>query len=209
MESRQEDRENAPLGIDYLNRPSMSTSLLAPRPVQFIARNAQTSIRMYAVKNESVGDPRREIIRKALYPSNIRSSASPTGTWRPDVGRALQHAIPSVQAHDTIERAWLLHGRHVRKQREAELARKFECMKKAMEELEGVDKRLYKEANKEEDPRVRSSAEIALSKTLKTSETRTLEARIRGLFPRELRIPTDTPSRNGWNYNWKPFPRPV
>jgi len=78
-----------------------------------------------------------------------------------------------------------------------------------MEELEKIDSRLYMEANKQEDPRARSAAEMQLAKTLKGSEQKTMEARIRGLFPRELRIPTDTPSRNGWNYEWKPFTRPI
>jgi large subunit ribosomal protein L40 len=82
-------------------------------------------------------------------------------------------------------------------------------MRKAMEELQKVDSRLYMEANKPEDPRARSMTEMELAKTLKGSEVRTLEARIRGLFPRELGIPTDTPSRDGWNYEWKPFPRPL
>lgn len=184
-------------------------SCLLTRSLRAAARGAKLSARSYATRNEAAGDPKKEIIRKTLYPSNIRNRTSPTGTWRPDVGRAVQHAVPSVQAHDTIERAWLLHKRHIRKQREAELARKFACMKKAMEELERVDKTLYTSANKEEDPRARSVVESQLSRTMKTSEIRILEGRVRGLFPRELRIPADTPSKNGWNYDWKPFPRPL
>jgi large subunit ribosomal protein L40 len=187
----------------------MATSLVAPGRTKPIARVAQICIRSYASKNEPAGDPKKEIIRRALYRGSIRNRASPTGTWRPDVARAVQHAIPSVQAHHTIERAWLLHKRHLRKRRETELARKFESMRKAMEELQKVDSRLYMEANKPEDPRARSMTEMELAKTLKGSEVRTLEARIRGLFPRELGIPTDTPSRDGWNYEWKPFPRPL
>jgi large subunit ribosomal protein L40 len=81
-------------------------------------------------------------------------------------------------------------------------------MRKAMEVLDEVDRHLYTEANKQEDPRARSSAEMELLKSMKGSEKKALEARIRGLFPRELRIPTDTPSRSGWNYEWKPFHRP-
>ncbi|KAF8665476.1 hypothetical protein AX16_000494 [Volvariella volvacea WC 439] len=169
----------------------------------------QAPVRGYAARVEGTSDPKKEAIRRALYPSTIRNRATPVGTWRPDVARALQLAIPSVQAHQTIERAWLLHKRLQRKKREAELARKFECMKKAMDELEKIDSRLYMEANRPEDPRARSVAEMNLMKTLKTSEIRTLEARVRGLFPRELRIPTDTPPRSGWNYEWKPFPRPL
>ncbi|KAF8347027.1 hypothetical protein F5887DRAFT_1271504 [Amanita rubescens] len=169
------------------------SSLLAPRSLRLAVRSAKSPARSYAARNEATGDPKKDIIRKTLYPTNIRKP--------PDVGRAVQHAIPSVQAHDTIERAWLLHKRHVRKQREAELDRKFACMEKAMEELERVDKSLYLAANKEEDPRARSAAEAGLYETL--------EARVRGLFPRELRIPSDTPPKDGWNYDWRPFPRPL
>jgi large subunit ribosomal protein L40 len=165
--------------------------------------------RHYAAKQDSVSDPKKEIIRRALYPNNVRNRATPVGTWRPDVGQAIQRAIPSVQAHDTIERAWLLYKRQIRKRREAELARKFECMKRAMDELEKIDARLYLEANKQEDPRARSAAEMELAKSLRSSELRTMEARIRGLFPRELRIPTDTPPLSGWNYDWKPIQRPL
>ncbi|KAG6851367.1 hypothetical protein H0H93_005765 [Arthromyces matolae] len=186
----------------------MSTLLNCCRK-QASFRAGQTSIRAYSARNEAVGDPKKEIIRKVLYPNNIRSRSTPTGTWRPDVARALQFAIPSVQAHETIERAWLLHKRHIRKMREAELERKFESMRRAMEELRRVDDRLYMEANKPEDPRARTEAERELAKKLKSTEVRTLEARIRGLFPRELRVPTDTPSHSGWNYEWKPFPRPL
>lgn len=82
-------------------------------------------------------------------------------------------------------------------------------MKRAMDELLRVDSRLYTEANKPEDPRVRTQAEIDLIKSMSASESRTAEARIRGLFPRELRIPTDTPSKTGWKYEWKPYPRPL
>ncbi|KAI0962298.1 hypothetical protein AcV7_001172 [Taiwanofungus camphoratus] len=184
----------------------MSSSLLALRESNLPFRIAQASVR-YAGRKESLGDPKNEIIRRALYPSNIRNRPSPTGTWRPDVGRRLQRAIPSVQAHETIERAWLLHLRHVRRARQAELERKLHCMQKAMEVLREVDPKLYFEANKDEDPRVRSKTEIDLAKTLKGPERKALEARIRGLFPRELRVPTDTPPRTGWNYDWTPVIR--
>ena len=183
--------------------------MFTPYRLGSITRLGQVPVRSYASKRSDVSDPKKETIRRVLYPGSIRNRASPTGTWRVDVARALQYAIPSVQAHHTIERAWLLHRRHIRKRREEELARKFECMRKAMEELRRVDSRLYMEANKLEDPRARSMAEMEIAKTLKTSELRTMEARIRGLFPRELRIPIDTPPRDGWNYDWKPFPRPL
>lgn len=158
---------------------------------------------------ETGGDPKKDIIRRVLYPSNVKNRSTPIGTWRPDVGRALQRAIPSVQAHDTIERAWLLHKRHLRQRRAAEAERKFACMKAAMDVLATVDQRLYLEANRRDDPRARSAAEMEFVKKAKGPEIRAMEARIQGLFPRELRIPTETPSRTGWKYEWKAFHRPM
>ena len=196
----------APLFV-LVSAVTMSSSLLAPGKQRFSLRVSQTSVR-YAGRQESGGDPKHDIIRRALYPSNVRNRPSPVGTWRPDVGRRLQRAIPSVQAHETIERAWFLHQRHVRRAREAELRRKFESVQGAMETLRLVAPDLYKEANKEEDPRARSTAETELLKTLKGPEKKAVEARIRGLFPRELRIPTDTPPKNGWIYEFSPIVRP-
>ncbi|KAI0785295.1 hypothetical protein BC629DRAFT_1593778 [Irpex lacteus] len=175
-------------------------------------RVSQTSVRWMAAGGDprvakdaaTMADPRVDIIRRTLYPANVRSRESPTGTWRSNVGRRLQRAIPSVQAHETIERAWLLHQRHIRRGRQAELERKFKCMKEAMDYLYELDPKLHAEANKVEDPRVRTPQEVQLLKTLKGQEKKAIESRIRGLFPRELRIPTDTPSRDGWRYDWDP-----
>lgn len=164
----------------------------------------------YAGKQEVSLDPKRDIIRRVLYPTIIRNRASPTGTWRPDVGRRVQRAIPSVQAHETIERAWLLHKRHVRRERQAALERKFESMRNAMETLRLVDPERYEAVNKEEDPRMRTPEEIELLKKMKGPEKKAFESRIRGLFPRELRTPTETPSLKGWEYEWTPlFKRPT
>jgi len=174
---------------------------LQPREIAQVSR---TSRRNAARKVGGV-DPQNETIRRALYPSNLRNKETPTGTWRPDVERALQLAIPSKQAHDTIERAWLLHQRHLRWRRNAEAERKFECMRNAMSELEKMDARLFKEANRTEDPRARSVSEQELSKTLKGAEKKALESRLPGLFPREMRSPTDTPPLKGWVYDWTPL----
>ncbi|THH19688.1 hypothetical protein EW146_g1526 [Bondarzewia mesenterica] len=181
----------------------MSSSLFASTSFNLPFRVSQTSVR-YAGRVQGGADPVKEILRRALYPPNIRNKPTPTGTWRPDVSRALQRAIPSKQAHDTIERAWLLHMRHLRRKREVELGRKYECMRRAMDVLETIDAHLYSEANRQVDPRARSPAEVELAKTLKGMERKALESRPPGLFPRELRAPTDTPSRAGWKYDWKP-----
>ncbi|KAH9943986.1 uncharacterized protein BXZ73DRAFT_39981 [Epithele typhae] len=186
----------------------MSSSLLAPVKQKLPLRVAQASVR-YA-RRETEGGPNRQLetIRRALYPSNIRSRATPTGKYRPDVGFRLQRAIPSAQAHETIERAWLLHQRHLRHKRTAEANRKFESMCSAMETLRVVAPELYKEANKVDDPRTRTQEEQDAMKKMKTQEKRAFESRPRGLFPRELRVPTDTPPTAGWTYEFTPTARP-
>jgi large subunit ribosomal protein L40 len=183
----------------------MSSSILAPGKAKLSYRVSQVPVRYAGRRPEERGDPKKDLIRRMLYPSNIRNRATPVGTWRPDVGRLLQRAIPSKQAHETIERAWNLHLRHTRWKRDAELARKFECMRKAMEELEKLDSRLYMEANKTEDPRGWTDVDLEKSGELRGAEKKAFDWRIRGLFPREFRLPTDTPSRNGWEYHWKPL----
>jgi large subunit ribosomal protein L40 len=182
----------------------MASSRLALSQQKFPLRVSGISVR-HSGKRETSVDPTKEHIRKALYPPNIANKPTPTGTWRPDVARAIQLAIPSKQAHDTIERAWLLYQRHQRWKREEELARKYECMKKAMDELEKIDPHIFREANRVDDPRQRGAAEAELSKTLRGAKKKALESRPPGLFPRELRVPTDTPARDGWNYEWKPI----
>nr|GAT61359.1 predicted protein [Mycena chlorophos] len=177
------------------------------RPQQALT-TLQNHARHYAKPvDPTLGDQRIALIRRTLYPGNLRNKATPTGTWRSDVRKTIQRAIPSVQAHDTIERAWLLHRRHIRKRREEEIARKFECMRTAMDELRRVDMNLYMEANKVEDPRKRTQKEMETLKSLPGLEGRAFDARIRGLFPREFRIPVDTPSKSGWNYQWTPVER--
>ena len=174
--------------------------LLPQRP---LLNTTITPIR-HASSRRTTIDPKLETIRRALYPPNVRNKPTPTGAWRPNTLRALRKAIPSIQAHEIIERAFKLYIRHKRQRRQAELERKFESMRKAMIELEKVSPRLAHEANVQDDPRSRTEAEMALLKNLRGSEKLAAEGRIRGLFPREMRIPTDTPSRDGWNHDWKP-----
>ena len=147
----------------------------------------------HATKKASSNEPKNDVIQKALYPSNIRNRETPTGIWRSDVGKRLQLAIPSKQAHETIERAWLLRNRRVRESLRDESARKFEKMRAAMSELERIDPHRFKACNVQEDPRVRIQGD--------SKKVRRDDSRLPGLFPREMRIPTDTPSRTGWVYD--------
>ncbi|KAH9968687.1 hypothetical protein BC827DRAFT_1367767 [Russula dissimulans] len=184
----------------------MASSCLALHRPKFPLRISRVSVR-HSTKHETTTDHIKETIRKTLYPPNVNNKPTPTGSWRLDVAHAIQIAIPSKQAHETIERAWLLYQRHQRWKREKELDRKYECMSKAMDELEKIDPHLFKEANRQEDPRKRGAAETEMAKTLRGVEKKALESRLPGLFPRELRVPTDTPARDGWKYEWTPVVR--
>jgi large subunit ribosomal protein L40 len=80
-------------------------------------------------------------------------------------------------------------------------------MKGAMDELEKSWPHLAREANRKEVPEVRSEEEMRLAGRLKGFARRALDARLPGLFPREMRIPTDTPPVGGWDHDWKPVQR--
>ena len=80
-------------------------------------------------------------------------------------------------------------------------------MHNVMEKLRELCPKLCEVANKDEDPRARSIEETEVWKSLKKSERRAFDSRIRGLFPREMRTPTDTPPTGGWNYDYQPLLR--
>ncbi|CAE6420482.1 unnamed protein product [Rhizoctonia solani] len=151
-------------------------------------------------------DPRNDIIRRTLYPERTPNvtglASSPTGVHRADVELAIERAVPSAEAHETIERAWKLYQRQVRERREAELRRKYESMRKAVEVLKELDPVSYAEATRGVDSRRLSEAERERMKEMKRGARKKAESRVEGLFPREMRMPTDTPSRNGWNHGW-------
>lgn len=141
-------------------------------------------------------DPRYLPMRKAFNPIYYR--------YRQNLKVALHRAIPSVEAHETIERAWQLHQRDVREAHQVELGAMHARMKHAVEELEKVDGRLYHWATVPRDPRRLIKPEAEALKAVKGAAKKALEARIEGLFPREMRAPTDSPSRAGWDHAWKP-----
>lgn len=82
----------------------------------------------------------------------------------------------ALEKHETIERAWKLHKMRLREQRQRTLERQFRAMHAAMTELEKTSDRLFKGA-------------IVKSRHL--------------TFPRQTRIPTETPSLQGWDYSYR------
>lgn len=149
-----------------------------------------------AASKANQADPRLAPLKKAFNPLSRN--------YRQNLQVALHRVIPSVEAHETIERAWKLRSRHKREETLAELDAMHARMQEAVEELRGVDARLFQWATVPRDQRRLIKPEAEALKGTKGSVRKALEARIEGLFPRELRVPTDTPSVNGWDYDWKP-----
>lgn len=161
-----------------------------------------TTSRLYATSTKKTAkgkanqsDPRLAPLKKAFNPLSRN--------YRQNLEVALHRAIPSIEAHETIERAWQLHMRHRRDGHLAELRAMHTRMQEAVEELKEVDDRLFHWATVPRDQRRIIKPEAEALRGTKGSMRKALEARIDGLFPRELRVPTDTPSVSGWDYEWK------
>lgn len=109
-----------------------------------------------------------------------------------DVDRlsALAKVIPSLEAHETITRAWALHQRTHREAHALELANKYASMQRAVELLEKTDKTLFDKA-------------VGGKKFQNVTQTGS-NSRLVGLVPRELRVAFDSPASGGmWDSNWK------
>lgn len=102
---------------------------------------------------------------------------------------ALAKVVPSPEAHETIQRAWALHQRHKREAHSAELARKYESMRKAIDLLEKTDKVLWEKA-------------VEGKKFQNVDQSGATNARLVGLVPRELRPPMEVPGSRMWDHDW-------
>lgn len=81
-----------------------------------------------------------------------------------------------LEQHETIERAWKLHRMRQREQRERSLELQFRAMNVAMNELEKTSDRLFKGA-------------LVKSRHI--------------TYPKQAKIPTETPSTQGWDHAYK------
>ena len=100
--------------------------------------------------------------------------------------RPLKFGTMRALRHWTVHRAWQLFCAQQRESRERELERQYNSIREACEALKLVTD--GGEPAGEEGGRL---YRVALGK----KEV--------GTFPIELRIPTDTPPKNGWNHGWK------
>ncbi|KAK6349154.1 hypothetical protein TWF730_009908 [Orbilia blumenaviensis] len=94
----------------------------------------------------------------------------------PKGGRPFKWSYIRNLRHWTIQQAYLLFKHKQKAERERELERQYNKIHDAVEELKRCDERLYRIAT---------------------------DMKGVGTFPREMRIPTDTPPRGGFNEEWK------
>lgn len=90
--------------------------------------------------------------------------------------RPLKFSYMRNLRHWTIMQAWQRFKHNQKKERELELERQYNKIHEACEELKKVDERLFRVATDRKGV---------------------------GYFPAEMRIPTDTPPRGGFNEEWK------
>ncbi|ORZ13964.1 mitochondrial ribosomal protein L28-domain-containing protein [Absidia repens] len=82
----------------------------------------------------------------------------------------------ALEQHDTITRAWKLHTMRERERKQRTLEKQFQSMHQAMNELEKTSDRLFKGA-------MVKSRHIT--------------------YPIQAKLPTETPSAQGWDYAYK------
>ncbi len=127
------------------------------------------------------------------------------------------------EVHETINRAWSLHQKQKEKRRVKALQTKQDSMREACEALRQLavgpnaipsGRKLYEAAMTKPNPNNKANvvptSSTAEDDTAKPKPKRSLAenkffaARIEGLFPREMPVPTET-WKNGerWDYEWR------
>ncbi|GAA6007495.1 hypothetical protein JCM10207_006364 [Rhodosporidiobolus poonsookiae] len=171
-------------------RTALRTALAAPPATRAYAAKAQAAgSRKKAAQaltrgqrpGEGQGDARIEAIKTTLYETDPSDA---------DRLAALAKVVPSTEVHETITRAWALHLRHRRESHAAELGRKYAHMRRAIDLLEETDQGLWKQATEGR-------------KFQNVDQSRTTNARLEGLVPREMRVPTEQPGAQLWDSAWK------
>ncbi|RUS21515.1 mitochondrial ribosomal protein L28-domain-containing protein [Endogone sp. FLAS-F59071] len=124
----------------------------------------------------------RVLVPRAAAPSSVEH----TSDARTELIKKVLFELPSreplelseedQERNETIERAWKLVKMIEREARDAELERKFRAMREAMLELERTNERLFRGA-------------LVRNRHI--------------TFPRQMKIPTETPPTAGWDYSYK------
>ena len=148
--------------------------------------------------NEFIADDKSEQLRQFLYPSDVpqpnSNRTSPSLQHREDVEKSVNAVFPGQEVHDTITRAYLVLRRRQEDERKNDLKYREGRLIEALNELKSENETMWEDAVAR--PQKISSAKVGKKK----AQT----MRIPGLFPRDLKPPTETPRNVMWNVDWKP-----
>ncbi|KAJ3159542.1 hypothetical protein HDU86_001551 [Geranomyces michiganensis] len=138
------------------------------------------------VKDALSGDKRYQLLRTILYDKDVPTT--PAKPVRPLTAQLVSNPIATRREQDAkvdaIERAWAVEKHKEAAAKTKELRGMYESMRLAMEELERTDSRLFEAA------KVGADREQVV------------------VFPRRLRVPTETPPLDGWDYEMKAGNKP-
>jgi len=95
---------------------------------------------------------------------------------------ALNKVVPNADVHETIMRAWQLHQRKKREERATEMQERYDCMIRAIEELERTSPRLFEEATQ------KNKFNTVKGTLGEAGKKASVEGRIPGLFPRQMPV---------------------
>jgi len=228
---KERDSTSADSRMDTIRKalyPSMTTTFVAgasaPPPAPTNKKKSDTKSPSTPADEAGEQNQQRTFVT-ALHETSKTHASSPTGTYHPGVIDRLTHIlVPSSssdparakETHETITRAHLLSKRLDRESRERSLRLKESSMVRACQALKEISesssdpsvKKLYESAMYRPDARNKNSAspapEPVEGKKLSLAERKYYDARIEGLFPREMKVPRETwPNGDRWDYGWK------
>jgi large subunit ribosomal protein L40 len=220
---KERDSTTADSRMDTIRKalyPPMTTTFTAGA-----SSSSASSKKKAAPEADAEASQQQRVFVTTLHEASKTHASSPTGTYHPQMLDRLTHILlPSPDAdparaketHETITRAHLVSKRLERESRDRALRAKEASLKRACDALRAISesssnrsvKRLYEAAMYQPDVRNRNSAsptpEVAEGKKLSLAERKYYEARIEGMFPREMKVPRDTwPNGERWDYGWK------
>ncbi|PWN50525.1 putative mitochondrial aconitate hydratase [Violaceomyces palustris] len=170
-------------------------------------------------------DGKTEAIKKIVFPPAPSNPKEKAALSVKSASEVLPYGRASEEIHSTILRAWLLLQRQEREALNQRLNIKHQKMRAALDDLAATDPHLYAAATYKVGPTKRHPDEHAKLKRLglvaasgSSGKSKTIDgkdapsgaearrvikavaggARLSGLFPREMRVPTSTPGRKGW-----------
>lgn len=147
--------------------------------------------------NELITDNKSEQLLQMLYPINVpqppTNRTSPSIPHRDDVQKSVDAVFPGEEVHDTITRAFNVLQRAEQDARTKDLENRDLRLREALSRLEDTHFELWEKA-------VARPQKIS---TAKVGKKKAQTMRIPGLFPRDLRAPTETPRNVVWNHDWK------